>query len=65
MNVIVLSPVEQQVIRLAHAIKGEQDRASQRAFEQAIAPVLAAKDCTGLAVTIVDHDTGLALEVAP
>lgn len=58
-----LSPVEQQVIRLAHARKADRDAASQQAFEQDIAAVLTAQDCTGLRVTIVDHEGGLALEV--
>jgi hypothetical protein len=59
-----LSAVEQQVIRLAIAMKQDRDRASQSAFEQAIAPVLTAQDCTGLTVKVIDHDTGLALEVS-
>ena len=62
---IELSAVEQQVIRLAHASKAQRDTASQRQFEADIAPVLAAKDCTGLTVNIVDHNGGLALEVTP
>ena len=65
MSVIALSPVEQQVIRLAHAMKAQRDAQSQQAFQSDIAPVLAAHDCTGLSVTIVDHEGGIGLEVSP
>lgn len=59
-----LSAVEQQVIRLAHAMKAQRDHASQQAFQTDIQSVLAAHDCTGLTVSIVDHEGGLALEVS-
>lgn len=60
-----LSPVEQQVIRLAHAMKAQRDAQSQQAFQSDIAPVLQAHDCTGLSVNIVDHEGGIGLEVSP
>ena len=65
MSVIALSAVEQQVIRLAHAMKAQRDSASQQQFQQDIAAVLQAHDCTGLKVTIVDHEGGIGLEVQP
>lgn len=64
-SVIALSPVEQQVIRLAIAMQKDRDRASQQIMERDIAPVLAAHDCTGLKVNIVDHEGGMGLEVQP
>jgi hypothetical protein len=62
---IELSAVEQQLLRLAIGMKADRDRASQQMMERDIAPVLAAHDCTGLKVNVVDHNGGLALEVTP
>lgn len=62
---IVLSPVEAHLVTLAVRAKQEREVQSQRAFEADLAPLIAQHDLTGLAVKVVDHEGGLALEVSP